>query len=86
MRDVVERMRDGSRRTVAIAEVVGMEDQTVTMQDLFVFEQHGQDEEERILGALEPTGLRPSFADRLEAQGVTIPVPGEEDEDGEWAA
>ena len=82
----VERMRDGSRRTVAIAEVVGMEDQTVTMQDLFVFEQHGQDEEERILGALEPTGLRPSFADRLEAQGVTIPVPGEEDEDGEWAA
>ncbi len=82
----VERMRDGSRRTVAIAEVVGMEDQTVTMQDLFVFEQYGQDEDERIIGALEPTGLRPSFADRIEAQGVRFPVVGEEDEDGEWAA
>ncbi len=81
----VERMRDGSRRTVAISEVVGMEDQTVTMQDLFLFEHHGQDAEERIIGELKPTGLRPSFADRIESQGVRIPVPGKEEE-VEWAA
>jgi pilus assembly protein CpaF len=81
-------MRDGSRRTVAISEVVGLEDQTVTMQDLFLFQHYGEDEDGRIIGDLEPTGLRPSFADRLEAQGVHLPVPGDIEERGRgrWAA
>jgi len=84
----IERMRDGSRRTVAISEVVGLEDQTVTMQDLFLFQHYGEDEDGRIIGDLEPTGLRPSFADRLEAQGVHLPVPGDIEERGRgrWAA
>ena len=75
----VERMRDGTRRSVAISEVVGMEDQTVTMQDLFLFEHEGLDEEDHIIGSLRSTGLRPSFSDRIEALGARIPVPGEEE-------
>jgi pilus assembly protein CpaF len=80
----VERMRDGTRRTVAVSEVVGMEEQTVTMQDLFLFEQRGVDEDGRIVGELKPTGLRPSFAERLESQGVRLPLAAEL-ENG-WAA
>ncbi|MBT5775289.1 MAG: CpaF family protein [Dehalococcoidia bacterium] len=62
----VSRLRDGSRRVVAISEVVGMEDQTVTMQDLFAYDYH---ENELVF-----QGLRPACADRLEAQGFTVPV------------
>ncbi|MCC6237119.1 MAG: CpaF family protein [Dehalococcoidia bacterium] len=69
----ISRMRDGSRRVTAISEVVGMEDQTVTMQDLFLFRQEGVEEDGHILGKLEPTGLRPSFADRLEEMGIRLP-------------
>ena len=80
----IERMRDGSRRIVAISEVVGMEEQTVTMQDLFLFEQHGVDEEGRIVGEMKPTGLRPSFAERLESQGIRLPLAAELED--EWVA
>lgn len=62
----VSRLRDGSRRVVAISEVVGMEDQTVTMQDLFTYD-HQENE-------LVFQGLRPACADRLEAQGFTVPT------------
>ncbi len=62
----VSRLRDGSRRVVAISEVVGMEDQTVTMQDLFAYDYHENE--------LMFQGLRPACADRLEAQGFTVPV------------
>ena len=62
----VSRLRDGSRRVVAISEVAGMEDQTVTMQDLFTYDYH---ENELVF-----QGLRPACADRLEAQGFVIPL------------
>ena len=44
------------------ATVVGLEDQTVTMQDLFLFQHYGEDEDGRIIGDLEPTGLRPALS------------------------
>jgi pilus assembly protein CpaF len=62
----VSRLRDGSRRVVAISEVAGMEDQTVTMQDLFAYDYH---ENELVF-----QGLRPACADRLEAQGFEVPI------------
>ena len=65
----VSRMRDGSRRVTAISEVVGMEDQTVTMQDLFLYEHHENE--------LMFQGLRPACADRLEAQGFHVPLSDE---------
>jgi pilus assembly protein CpaF len=70
----LERMRDGSRKVVQIAEVQGMEGDIITMTDLFVFEQSGF-EKNRITGRLRPTGLRPKCMDRIEDAGIHLP-PG----------
>jgi pilus assembly protein CpaF len=61
-----------------------MEEQTVTMQDLFLFDQRGVDEEGRIVGEMKSTGLRPSFAEKIEAQGIRLPMAAELED--EWAA
>jgi pilus assembly protein CpaF len=71
----VARLRDGSRRVTAVSEVVGMEDQTVTMQDLYLFEHRGTEEDGTIIGVLRPSGLRPAFADRLAEHGFVLPSP-----------
>lgn len=87
----VARLRDGSRRVTAVSEVVGMEDQAVTMQDLYLFEQRSVDDSGRIDGVLKSTGLRPSFAERLEDAGFQLtgadtPAPGDDGgrPDGRW--
>ncbi|MCH9719261.1 MAG: CpaF family protein [Actinomycetia bacterium] len=67
------RLRDGSRKITHISEVVGMESDVITMQDLFLLdEEAGVDSEGRIQGQLQSTGLRPKFLDKLQASGVTI--------------
>jgi pilus assembly protein CpaF len=68
-----ERMRDGSRKIVAITEVSGMEGDVITMTDIFVFEQSGY-EEGKVVGRLRPTGLRPKFIDKIEASGIHLPA------------
>lgn len=68
----LERLRDGSRKVIAIAEVQGMEGDVITMTDLFVFEQTGV-ENGRVVGRMRPTGLRPKFMDRIEAAGLQLP-------------
>ena len=68
----LERMRDGSRKVVQIAEVQGMEGDIITMTDLFIFEQSGY-EKNRIIGRLRPTGLRPKCIDRIEDAGIHLP-------------
>jgi pilus assembly protein CpaF len=67
-----ERMRDGKRRITAITELVGMEGDVITMQDIFRFEQERVDDEGRIIGALVPTGLRPKNFDTILDHGVDI--------------
>lgn len=67
-----DRMRDGSRKTTYITEVAGMEGDIVTLTDIFVFEQSGY-EEDKVVGRLRPTGLRPKFMDKLEAAGIHLP-------------
>ncbi|HEV2122538.1 MAG TPA: CpaF family protein [Chloroflexota bacterium] len=69
----VARLRDGSRRVTHCTEISGMEGQVVTMQDIFVYEQHGVDENGKIIGQMRSTGLRPKFADRIEAAGIPLP-------------
>jgi len=66
------RLRDGGRRVVRVAEVQGMEGETVVMQDLFVFLQEGYRDGE-VIGALKPTGVRPKFSTRIEAAGMHLP-------------
>ncbi len=68
------RMRDGGRRITHITEVVGMEGDVITLQDLAVFDfRAGRDEHGRILGKLTPTGLRPRFLEKLEDRGIAVP-------------
>jgi len=67
------RLRDGSRKIVQAAEVVGMEGDTIVMQDIFRFEQTGIDEDGKILGELRPTGLRPRINDRIVEAGIHLP-------------
>ncbi|MDI9549615.1 MAG: CpaF family protein [Chloroflexota bacterium] len=67
------RLRDGSRKVVQASEVVGMEGDTIVMQDVFRFEQTGIDENGKILGELLPTGLRPRINDRIEDAGIHLP-------------
>lgn len=69
------RLRDGSRRIIQVTEVQGMEGDTITLQDIFVFEQFGVDEHGRIRGELRPTGIRPRVADKFAAAGIELP-PG----------
>lgn len=68
----LERMRDGSRRVVAITEIQGMEGDVITTADIFKFEQVGF-EGGRVIGRLRPTGIRPKFMDKIEQSGIHLP-------------
>jgi len=68
----LSRMRDGSRRVTSITEVQGMEGDVITMADIFKFEQTGY-ENNKVIGRLRPTGLRPKFIDRIEQAGIHLP-------------
>jgi pilus assembly protein CpaF len=70
----ISRFSDGSRRITALTECVGMEGESVTMQDVFLFEKSGINESGRITGRFRATGIRPKFYDRLKAAGLHIPV------------
>ena len=67
-----ERMRDGTRKVTAITEVSGMEGDIITMMDIFVFEQVGF-ENNKVVGRMRPTGLRPKFMNKIEASGIHLP-------------
>ncbi|MEZ4661903.1 MAG: CpaF family protein [Caldilineaceae bacterium] len=68
----IERLRDGSRRVVQCAEILGMEGDTIIMQDLFLFKQSAIDENGKIIGALQATGLRPRASDRIDDAGIKL--------------
>jgi pilus assembly protein CpaF len=66
------RLKDGTRKIVAITEVQGMEGDVIVMQDVFVFEQTGI-VDGKIQGRLKPTGIRPRFVEQFEQQGIHLP-------------
>ena len=66
----VSRMRDGARRIVAITEIVGMEGEIITTQDLFAFQYEGEGPDGKLKGSFKSTGLRPNFMPRAEYYGL----------------
>jgi pilus assembly protein CpaF len=66
------RMQDGTRKVTHVSEVIGMEGDVITMQDIFRFEQTAI-EDGQVLGELVPTGLRPKFMEKIEAHGIHLP-------------
>lgn len=69
----VARLSDGTRRLTSIAEITGMEGETITMQEIFLFERTGVDAQGQVIGRFRPTGIRPRFAERLKASGMQLP-------------
>ena len=69
----VSRMGDGTRKMLSIQELVGMEGPVVTMQEIFRFVQTGLDEDGKVLGYFEATGIVPKCAERIRLAGVTLP-------------
>ena len=67
------RLRDGTRRVTHITEVQGMEGDVIVLQDIFLFKQTGVDEQGKVLGGFEATGLRPKLMERLAQQGLELP-------------
>ncbi|HKP48870.1 MAG TPA: ATPase, T2SS/T4P/T4SS family, partial [Gemmatimonadales bacterium] len=81
----VSRLSDGSRKLMQVSEIVGMEGDIITMQDIFVYEREGIAENDKVLGQFKATGIRPRFSDRLKSYGIDLsalmfsnPVPAAE--------
>lgn len=70
----IARLSDGKRKLVSLQEITGMEGDVVTTQEIFKFERHGIGEDGEVLGELIPTGIRPSFTERLRIAGVPLPA------------
>ena len=66
----ISRMRDGKRRITHVTEVIGMEGEVVTTQDLFTFEFEGEDAQGNLFGSFKSSGLRPAFSDRAKYFGL----------------
>src|SRR5579863_9459844 len=66
----VNRMRDGQRRVTQVTEVVGMEGDIITTQDLFTFQFQGEGADGKLRGAFQPSGIRPAFLPRAEYYGL----------------
>src|SRR5579864_2194588 len=70
----ISRFNDGTRRITHLSEITGMEEDIVSMQDVFVFEKKGISPDGRVVGAFTATGIRPKFAERLKASGINVPA------------
>jgi pilus assembly protein CpaF len=70
----VSRFSDGTRRVTHITEVTGMEVETITLQDIFLFEKGGVAEDGRVTGRFRATGIRPRAYERIKACGIQLPT------------
>lgn len=68
----VNRLSDGTRRITHITEIVGMEVNVITMQDIFKWEQYGIDEQGKVVGCHLASGVRPKFVDMCDARGIKV--------------
>ena len=66
------RLSDGTRKITSISEIVGMEGDVITMQEIFTFERMGIDENDKVIGRFKATGIRPRFTERLKAYGIDL--------------
>jgi pilus assembly protein CpaF len=68
----VSRLSDGTRKLMQVSEIVGMEGDIITMQDIFIYEREGIGADEKVQGHFRATGIRPRFSDRLKAYGIDL--------------
>ncbi|HAU21668.1 MAG TPA: type II secretion system protein E [Erythrobacter sp.] len=70
----VSRLSDGRRKVTSLSELTGMEGETITMQEIFRFKKEGVDENQKVIGHFEATGIRPKFMQDAEAHGIKLPA------------
>jgi len=70
----VSRMSDGTRKVVNISEITGLEENIISMHDIFNFVRKGIGPDGRVLGSFRPSGIRPKFLDRLTVAGILLPA------------
>jgi pilus assembly protein CpaF len=68
------RLSDGTRKVMSIAEITGMDENVISMQDIFTFVRKGIGPNGRVIGTFKPSGIRPKFLDRLRLAGVVLPA------------
>lgn len=78
------RLRDGSRRITRVSEVVGMEGENIVLQDIFSFEEGGRNEAGQVQGNQGPTGVVPTFIERLVDQGFEVDYQWFQPEESTW--
>jgi pilus assembly protein CpaF len=69
----ISRMSDGTRKVMSISEITGMEENVISMQDIFTFQRKGIGPDGRVVGVFMPTRIRPRFLDRLSVAGINLP-------------
>jgi len=69
----VSRMSDGSRRVTSISEITGMDENVISMQEIFRFNRKGVGPDGQVVGVFEPTHIRPKFLERLRIAGIVLP-------------
>jgi pilus assembly protein CpaF len=67
-----ERLEDGRRKVVSVSEIVGMEEDVISIQEIFRFRRKGRGPKGEVLGDLEATGIRPKFMEALTARGIEL--------------
>ena len=67
------RMSDGTRKVTSIAEITGMEEHVISMQEIFTFNKKGIGPDGKVIGAFQPTRIRPKFLERLRVSGIVLP-------------
>jgi pilus assembly protein CpaF len=70
----IARLSDGTRKVISVQEVVGMEGDLITLQEVFAFQQTGLDDNRLVKGRFKATGVRPKFAERLATKGIVLPT------------
>jgi pilus assembly protein CpaF len=67
------RMSDGSRKVTSITEITGMEENVISMQEIFSFEKKGIGPDGKVIGVFKPSRIRPRFLERLRVAGIILP-------------
>lgn len=70
----VSRMSDGTRKVVSISEITGMEENIISMHEIFSFKKKGITPEGKVIGAFQPTHIRPKFLEQLRISGISLPA------------
>ena len=69
----IARLQDGTRKIISIAEVIGVKDDLIEIQDIFIFDRTGVSDSGKVQGRFRSTGVTPKILDRLRVAGISLP-------------